>query len=128
MKSYDLSEQDIIITQKSEESRDGKKRRLTEQQKTGIAVFLKNLGNVTATCRELKISKTLWERWIEMPEFLAAKEDAVESKIDILEAAAMKKVSEGDTTMIIYMLKTLGRNRGYSEKVNPDTQVNILNV
>jgi hypothetical protein len=62
-----------------------------------------------------------------MDEFVEAKEDAVNAKLDFLEAMAQKKAAEWDTTMIIFMLKTLGKWRGYSEKTVENT-TNILNI
>jgi hypothetical protein len=52
------------------------------------------MGNASATMRECKIGKKVWERWMNMDEFVEAKEDAVNAKLDFLEAMAQKKAAE----------------------------------
>lgn len=63
-----------------------------------------------------------------MPEFIEAKDEAVNAKVDFLEEMAQKKAADGDTQMIIFLLKTLGRSRGYTEKAQIENTTNILNV
>jgi len=49
-----------------------------------------------------------------------------EEIIDFAESQLIKKISDGDTTAIIFFLKTIGRNRGYSEKANNQLAENMI--
>ena len=44
--------------------------------------------------------------------------NAKEAIIDELEQAALTKAVKGDTTLLIFLLKTLGKKRGYIEGSN----------
>lgn len=74
-------------------------------------------GNVAAIARRLKCSRGAIQRRIDRsPALLAALEDARESMIDNTESALYRKILDGDTTAIIFFLKTRGKNRGYVER------------
>jgi len=46
----------------------------------------------------------------------AAIEQARHGIVDIAEVALLKKITSGDTASIVFVLKTLGKNRGYVER------------
>ena len=52
--------------------------------------------------------------------FKEAADNTVESQIDIVEASLFKQISEGNTTAIIFFLKTKAKHRGYVERVEQD--------
>ncbi|WP_296024504.1 hypothetical protein [uncultured Treponema sp.] len=56
------------------------------------------------------------------PETLQALSDEEESKLDFVEGKAIKKINEGDGTMIRFYLATKGKKRGftYDEKLEAD--------
>jgi hypothetical protein len=74
-------------------------------------------GNVAAMARRLRCSRGAIQRRIDRsPALLTALEDARESMIDNTESALYKKILDGDTTAIIFFLKTRGKSRGYVER------------
>ena len=74
-------------------------------------------GNKSAASRRLGCGRNTIERYIRnYPSVKAAYEEQREVFIDSAETALMKKVNEGDTTAIIFALKTIGRHRGYVER------------
>ncbi len=97
---------DFIGTKRSIE----KKKRLIEAlQKTGC--------NISKSCEIVGISRTEFYRMKkEDPEFEKAVENVYEALIDFAESALLKQIRDGNTTAIIFFLKTKGRHRGYIEK------------
>lgn len=88
-----------------------------KRKKVFLEYYEKNAGNISQTCKKVQISRQCFYDWKkDDKEFRAAAEDIEESLLDFTESKAMQKISEGDTTMIIFMLKTKGKKRGYVEK------------
>lgn len=79
-------------------------------------------GNVAAIARKLGVNRsTVWARVQESPNLKAALEDARETMLDNAESKLYANVLDGDTTSLIFFLKTQGRSRGYIEKQEIDT-------
>lgn len=98
-------------------------RRLTDEEI--VYVFGKKGGNVSATCTALGISRTEFYRRKNKSEKLATLlKDTEEALLDFAESKLQQKISEGDTTCLIFFLKTKGRGRGYVEKIEQEVSVN----
>lgn len=97
-----------------------------QKQKAMIEAIHQTLGNVTASIRAVGISRATHYRWMETNEkYRLAIEEAIEIDLDFSEAALRKKIQAGDTTAIIFHLKTKGKHRGYVEtKHNLNTEIN----
>ena len=67
--------------------------------------------------------KTFLEYAAKYPEINEAVKDAREAMLDTVELKAYDRIMSGDTAMIIYMLKTQGRSRGYIEKQQIDLNI-----
>lgn len=81
------------------------------------AALTRNDGRVYVTAKELRITaQAIYKRMDENPELKAIVEDARGELVDIAESALKKKVQEGDTAAIIFVSKTLGKERGYTER------------
>lgn len=64
-------------------------------------------GTVLHACLAAGIHRRTWYDWIENdPVFAAAAVEATEGVTDELEDEAMKRAKEGDTTLIIFLLKS----------------------
>lgn len=75
-------------------------------------------GNIAAVARKLGVSRgTIHNRIDESPVLRAKLEDARETMIDNAEGMLYKKIRDGDTVALIFFLKTQGRRRGYSERI-----------
>ena len=100
-----------------------KKRKPTHNEL--ISVYEKKGCNVTATCKALGINRTTFYNWRKRSERLDAMlEEVEESIIDYAESKLVEHIQEGDTTCLIFFLKTKGKKRGYVERVEQDVTVN----
>lgn len=73
-------------------------------------------GNVTAAAEALGITRwALQKRIIKSVELQQLVKEQREALVDMAESAARKKIKEGDTAMIIFTLKTQGKERGWRE-------------
>lgn len=82
--------------------------------------FLENLeaakGIIVAACKATKISRGTYYNWYKSdPEFKNTCDEINEETIDAVESKLLNNINNGDTTAIIFYLKTKGRNRGYVE-------------
>lgn len=74
-------------------------------------------GNIAAIARALKVDrKTIYNRVNDNPDLRAMIEDAREGMIDNAESKLYANALNGDTTSLIFFLKTQGKRRGYTER------------
>ena len=93
------------------------KRSKRARQRAWLEAFKANFFNVTAACNKIVIDRSTYYRWLENdPDFVQAVQDAREEKIDFIEDQLLERISSGDTTAIIFALKTLAKHRGYVER------------
>lgn len=82
-----------------------------------IAVMHQTLGNVSAACKAANIGRGTHYNWLNKdPEYKAIVMEIGEEAIDFVETALKQRIQKGDTTAIIFFLKTKGQSRGYLEK------------
>ncbi len=85
-------------------------------------VFLKELekamGVVTTACKESGIGRTQYYTWLkEDPDFAKSVEEVPELQMDFVESQLLKKIKDGSDQAIIFYLKTKGKKRGYTDKL-----------
>lgn len=88
-----------------------------------ISAYKKSFGNISASCESIDIDRATYYRWIDNDhDFVEAlhKVEPEETFVDFAERALAKKINSGDTTAIIFALKTKGKRRGYIEKTEQD--------
>ena len=80
-------------------------------------VLKKKAGNMAETARALKVTRQAVHKRVSEDETLQAiVSDAREALVDAAESQALKQIKQGNTAMIIFTLKTLGKSRGYVER------------
>jgi len=95
------------------------------RQRAWIDAYKASLFNVTTACSEIGIDRSTYYRWLENdPSFSQTVQEAREEKLDFIEDQLLSKIAEGDTTAIIFALKTLAKHRGYVERQEIITQGN----
>lgn len=88
-----------------------------DSQKKKILECLENsLGVVSTACREAGLARSTFYEWCKDEEFKSLVDEIQELAIDTVESALFKRIKEGDTTAMIFYLKTKGKKRGYVER------------
>ncbi len=90
----------------------------TDTHKKAMIEALKvSLGIVSEACKTIDICRQQHYTWMkEDADYKQAVDDIAEESIDFGESALRKRIESGDTTAIIFFLKTKGKSRGYIEK------------
>jgi hypothetical protein len=76
-----------------------------------------SLAVVTTASALADVSRATHYRWMqEDKDYADAVNDLQEVALDFAESALQKQIAKGDTTAIIFYLKTKGKKRGYIER------------
>lgn len=82
-----------------------------------VEALNKTFGIVAQACKIVGVDRTTYYKWREKDEeFRKACDEVNEYVGDFVESKIIKKIDEGDTTMIIFYAKTKLKNRGYTER------------
>lgn len=77
-------------------------------------------GLIGAACKSAGITYKTYRKWrAEDGDFDSRVQDVLERQTDMAECALLKNIQSGDTTAIIFYLKTKGKGRGYTERAQP---------
>ena len=90
--------------------------RIAKDKQAVLEALNKSSGIVASACKAAGISRFTFYKWIH-DDKAEKVEDVQELQKDFAEALILKKMKEGDTTMIIFYAKTKMKDRGYSERV-----------
>jgi hypothetical protein len=84
----------------------------------GVATALLELkGNKSAVARGFKVTRSAVQKFIRThPELIEVSEDCKEGFVDDVESAIYAQALNGNVTAQIFILKTLGKRRGYVER------------
>ena len=96
------------------------KRGIKAKKKDILAAIDSCGGIITTACEKVPdVSRTQFYRWLEQDhKFKEAVDSATEKIIDLAESSLIRNIRNGDTTSIIFYLKTKGKKRGYSQSVD----------
>lgn len=92
------------------------KKQKVNKKDTFLKCFVEKLCHISKACEAANISRKTYYRWIEDIEFKEQVDAAKEGLIDHVEHQLLQKIDSGDTTAIIFFLKTRAKDRGYVEK------------
>lgn len=82
-----------------------------------LEALARTSGIVSAACKACNVSRvTYYNYYREDPDFREKADDVKELQKDFAESLILKKMKEGDTTMIIFYAKTQMKDRGYTER------------
>lgn len=82
-----------------------------------IEAIRNNNGLLAAAARELGIDRsTVWRYCQRFPTIQKALDDARDTNLDYAEGQLMRAVKAGNVTAIMFLLKTVGKSRGYVDR------------
>ena len=73
-------------------------------------------GNLSQASKSLGVERPTLYKWIEQDGLEEAVQEGRNSRLDFVEGKLDQKINSGDTTAIIFFLKTQGKSRGYVER------------
>jgi hypothetical protein len=126
-----LTNSDELLFNKPKIIRSPYKKRKYSNNKI-VQIYEKNDFKVVATCKALKINPDTWYVWLnKYPDLKYQLQMARESVKDDIEKTLIDKAKAGDTQLLLYLAKTLLKDRGYGAEKgetsgNNNTQVNIV--
>lgn len=90
----------------------------TEHKKKAMIEALEvSLGVVTTACETVGIGRTQFYQWLKDDVDYKNKVEEIQNiALDYAESKLYEKIGKGDTTAIIFFLKTKGKGRGYIER------------
>jgi hypothetical protein len=90
----------------------------TVKAKENFIEALKNtLGNISLACDRCNIARTTYYNWIsEDKSFHSHVKEIEERNLDFAESQLLKGIKNENATLLIFYLKTKGKNRGYVER------------
>ena len=93
------------------------------KKKAFIEAYTSCFGNVTKSCKLVDTSRSTFYEWISTDESFAKAIKEIEPKemlVDLAEDSLVKNIKAGSTPEILFLLKTLGKDRGYIEKIQTE--------
>lgn len=82
-----------------------------------LEILRRNLGNVSAACEKVGISRATFYDWRQNdPDFDAEISEINERALDFVEGKLLEGIRAGNPKLIIFYLVNRGRSRGYSRK------------
>ena len=88
-------------------------------KKAFLEAYKKSFGNVAQSCKAVGIVRQTYYNWLQNDNEFNKEIQDIEPKeefLDFLESKFVERINKGDTTSIIFGLKTKGKNRGYVER------------
>jgi len=83
--------------------------------------LVKSLGVITSACAIANVSRTSYYSYYKDDNEFAKEVDEVSNiALDFAESKLFDLIKDKNITAIIFFLKTKGRHRGYSERIEPE--------
>lgn len=98
---------------------------LSYKQINFLRVYDSVLCNISLACQQCHINRSTYYYWLKESEVFKQNINEIrEGLIDFAESKLMQEVRSGNTTAILFFLKTQGKDRGYVERMEQDVTVN----
>lgn len=99
--------------------------RLTNEFVKKVAdVYAKKMCNTSSTALAFNVNRNTIYNWRNSSKKLdELMSDAEEALLDFAESKLLEFINDGDVASLIFLLKTKGKKRGYSEKMEVEAKV-----
>jgi hypothetical protein len=100
-------------------------------KKNMLVALEKNMGIVSISARQVGVHRATHYEWMKDDEhYRTAVQHLEGNQLDLAESVLLNQIREGNTTAVIFFLKTKGRVRGYVERteitgVGEDNRIRI---
>jgi hypothetical protein len=96
-------------------------------QQQVIDALTETRGLVTLAAHRLGCApNTINAYCLRYPKVRAARDTARERQLDVAEAKLFQAIDRGELPAIMFLLRTLGRSRGYGDRLEVDATVDVL--
>jgi hypothetical protein len=86
-----------------------------------MLALVEHLGNISLACESCEVSRDFYYKYYDRDEdFRQHAEKCRERRLDFAEHKLDRLVEQENPTAILFLLKTIGKSRGYSEKQEID--------
>jgi predicted DNA-binding transcriptional regulator AlpA len=90
---------------------------IMKDKETFLEKFKETKGIISSACDAVGISRMTFYRWKkDDPEFADKCNEIEEASIDYVESKLIENIDQNKTSEILFYLKTKGKNRGYVER------------
>lgn len=105
----------------------------TEKQIDFLQLYIPMKFNITMVCKKLGITRATYNNWCKHNEdFKKAVEEMREFIVDYAESVLIQALDNGDVKAAQFILKTVGKHRGYVENIdvtsNGHTLGSVINI
>jgi hypothetical protein len=97
------------------------------KRKLLLEALEESLGIISVACRKVGVNRSTFYDWYKTDtEFRDAYDDIANIAKDFVESRLLANIRDGDVASTIFYLKTKGKDRGYSERVEVDATVQTV--
>lgn len=101
----------------------------TPEEKKIAQFLIKADGNISATAKSLKMSRSgVYKRINKSPFLRMTLNEVREELLDVVESRLFEAARKGEGWAVCFTLKTLGKSRGYTEKSEVNANVKVMTV
>lgn len=99
------------------------------QKKAMLAALEKTLGVVTSAVKTVGINRSTHYDWMKDDEWYAKEVNSLQDvALDFAESKLFKSIENGSDACTIFYLKTKGKHRGYVERQENYTNLNVTGI
>ena len=100
---------------------------LTQRKRAFLKALEKGRGIIEYACKATKVPRSTYYKWMKIDEeFAEHVRNINEVAIDYAESALLNNIKQGKETSIIFYLKTKGKERGYTERMEYVDKTNYV--